>query len=88
VVGRLVREAEQNDCELHELPLSAFQQAHPSFGEEVYEALSARTSVERRLVEGGTAPDAVRAQLDSARASLRMPGDIARGGNDLELWMR
>ena len=88
VVGRLVREAEQNECELHELPLSAFQQAHPSFGNEVFEALSARASVERRLVEGGTAPDAVRAQLDGARASLRMPSDIARGGNDVELWMR
>jgi argininosuccinate lyase len=88
VVGRLVREAEESGCELHELPLSSFLAAHSAFGEDVYDALSAASSVERRAVEGGTAPEAVRAQLDAARASLRMPSEIARGGNDLELWLR
>jgi argininosuccinate lyase len=54
----------------------------------VQDLLSAQSSVERRNVEGGTAPEAVQAQLDGARASLRVPSDIARGGNDVELWMR
>jgi argininosuccinate lyase len=88
VVGGLVRESEQRGCELHELPLASFQQAHAVFDQGVYDALAARSSVERRNVEGGTAPEAVRAQLDAARGSLRVPSDIARGGNDVELWMR
>jgi argininosuccinate lyase len=88
VVGRLVRQAEETGCELHELPLPAFQEAHAAFGEGVFDALSAWSSVERRNVEGGTAPEAVRVQLDSARTSLRMPADIARGANDVEHWMR
>jgi argininosuccinate lyase len=88
VVGGLVREAEQRGCELHELPVASFTQAHPAFDDGVHEALSPLSSIERRNVEGGTAPEAVRAQLDTARGSLRVPSDIARGGNDVELWMR
>jgi argininosuccinate lyase len=88
VVGRLVREAEEKGCELDELPATSFEQAHPAFGEAAQNALSAWNSVGRRAVDGGTAPEAVRAQLDAARASLRVPSDIARGGNDVELWMR
>jgi argininosuccinate lyase len=88
VVGGLVREAEEARCELNELPLASFQQAHPVLRDGVLDALSPARSVERRSVEGGTAPEAVRTQLDSARTSLRMPADIARGGNDVELWMR
>ncbi|HSJ63117.1 MAG TPA: argininosuccinate lyase [Gemmatimonadaceae bacterium] len=88
IVGRLVREAEHRDCELHELPLATYQQAHAVFDAGVFEALSAWSSVERRNVEGGTAPEALRTQLDAARTSLRAPSDIARGGNDVELWMR
>jgi argininosuccinate lyase len=88
IVGRLVRESEERACELHELPLASFEQAHASFGQGVFDALSAESSVRRRNVEGGTGPDAVRTQLDGARASLRVPSDIARGGNDVELWMR
>jgi argininosuccinate lyase len=88
IVGRLVREAEHRECELHELPLTSYQQAHAAFDAGVFEVLSAWSSVERRHVEGGTAPEALRTQLDAARTSLRAPSDIARGGNDVELWMR
>jgi argininosuccinate lyase len=88
IVGRLVRESEERSCELHELPAASFKGAHASFGEGVQDLLSAQSSVERRNVEGGTAPEAVQAQLDGARASRRVPSDIARGGNDVELWMR
>jgi argininosuccinate lyase len=88
IVGRLVRESEERACELHELPLASFEQAHASFGQGVFDALSAESSVRRRNVEGGTGPDAVRTQLDGARASLRVPSDIARGANDVARWMR
>jgi argininosuccinate lyase len=57
---------------LHELPLSAFKEAHPLFGQDVFEALGAAHSLELREVEGGTGPRAVRAQLDAARAAIRV----------------
>jgi argininosuccinate lyase len=82
-VGRLVREGEESGVELHLLPLSSFTAAHPLFAADVFDALSARRSVERRDVEGGTGPHAVRAQLDAARAALH-PGGVTRG-NELKL---
>jgi argininosuccinate lyase len=69
-VGHLVRECESRRCELHALPLSAFTEAHPLFAEDVLEALSPYRSIERRDVEGGTSPRAVREQLEAARAAL------------------
>jgi len=69
-VGRLVRKCEEERLELHTLPLSAFVDAHPSFGQDVFDALSANRSVEMREVEGGTGPAAVRSQLESAQTAL------------------
>jgi argininosuccinate lyase len=89
VVGVLVREAESKECELYALPLRAFTAAHESFGQDVFDALSANASVERRDVEGGTGPRALAAQLEAARASLRPSGStVARSANELESWMR
>ena len=86
-VGRLVRECEATGCELHLLPLASFAAAHPLFEQDVFEALSARASVERRNADGGTGPDALRAQLEAAHASLKPRGEGARG-NELEGWVK
>ena len=82
-VGRLVREAEEEGVELHMLPYASFAAAHARFGPDVFDALAVRASVERREVEGGTGPAAVRAQLEAARAALQ-PVE-ARRGNELRL---
>nr|MCU0627648.1 lyase family protein [Gemmatimonadaceae bacterium] len=76
--GALVRQAELAGVELDHLPDSAFPQAHPAFGADTRAALSAATSVSRRSVPGGTAPEAVREQLAAARAALS-PVDAAPG---------
>jgi len=83
-VGQLVRQAEQSGVELDALPLSAFVAAHQAFGSDVHDALSARASVARREVDGGTGPRAVRAQLDAAIASLAQGGEAPRG-NELSI---
>ena len=70
-VGGLIRRAEKEQCDLHELPASAFPEAHTLFGDDVADALSATYSLEQREVEGGTGPNAVREQLDAARAAVR-----------------
>ena len=49
----------------------------------MFDALSPRASVERREVDGGTGPAAVRAQLDAAQAALH-PVETPRG-NELRL---
>lgn len=71
-VGALIRRAETEQCDLHELPMAAFVEAHQLFGEDVHTALSATQSIEQRDVEGGTGPNAVRAQLGAARAAVRL----------------
>jgi argininosuccinate lyase len=71
-VGGLIRRMEIDRCELQQLPASAFAEAHPLFGKDVSEALSPRHSLDQREVEGGTGPNAVKAQLDAARVALRV----------------
>ncbi len=85
-VGRLVRESEERGTELHDLPFHAFADAHGLFDQDVLDALSPAASVERRDVEGGTGPNALRAQVDAARSSLRTMHEGARG-NDVEIWV-
>ncbi|MDQ2765970.1 MAG: argininosuccinate lyase [Gemmatimonadota bacterium] len=69
-VGSLVRQSEESGVELHALSFKAFKAAHASFGSDVFDALSAVASVERRETEGGTGPGAVRAQIESAHKTL------------------
>jgi len=69
-VGRLIRQCEDGQLDLHTLPLAAFTGAHPLFEQDVFDALSALHSVEQREVEGGTGPSAVRAQLEAAQSAL------------------
>ena len=69
-VGALVRKAEEKHCELDALSFSAYRAAHRLFSEDALDWLSPARSIARRQAAGGTAPDAVRAQLDLARALL------------------
>ena len=83
-IGSLIRESEQEGCELDALPVSSFRKAHPLFGDDVLEWLDPSRSVARRDVPGGTGPTAVSAQLRSAREALWPVTEIARG-NELVL---
>ena len=74
-VGRLVRESEEAGIEMNALPLKSFTAADPHFAPDLFDALSAARSVERREVDGGTGPRAVSAQLDAAVASLGAPAE-------------
>ena len=78
-VGTLIRVADAQGLELHELPFAEYAAAHPDFAIDVFESLSPRRSVERRNLEGGTGPGALRAQLDAARAAMAPPRETPRG---------
>jgi argininosuccinate lyase len=83
-VGRLVRESEERNCGLDELPADVIAGAHPSFADDAPTWLGADFSVARREVEGGTGPEAVRAQLAAARRALEPVAEVTRG-NELRL---
>jgi argininosuccinate lyase len=85
-VGALVREADLRGVELDDLSLGDFTAVHPVFASDVFEALSPQRSVEKRNVEGGTGPAAVRTQLEAARAALAPPRETPRG-NELVMEM-
>ncbi len=70
-VGRLVREAEEKGVDLAELPIASFRAAHSAFADDVLAELRPETSLSHREIEGGTGPQAVRTQLEAARALLR-----------------
>jgi argininosuccinate lyase len=70
-VGTVVREAEVTGKELHTLPPASYAAAHPTFGDDVFDALSPEKSLARRNVDGGTGPDAVARQLAHARERVK-----------------
>ena len=69
-VGKAVRLAEEKGESLFTLTLADYQSIHPSFGEDLFGALSLEASVNRRNVYGGTARDAVVEQLENAKKAL------------------
>ena len=66
VVGRIVRLAEESGVGLAELPLEAMRGVEPAIDERVLEVLTAEQSVASRTSLGGTAPDQVRAAIETA----------------------
>jgi argininosuccinate lyase len=68
--GALVRLAEQKNCALAELPLSALQAVDPRITAEALGVLSVDASVASRTSFGGTAPDNVRKAAAAARLRL------------------
>lgn len=76
LVGQAVRRAEELGVSLQDLDPAEYQAIHPAFvasqqpGSDVYACFDFRVSVEARNAKGGTAPAAVRAQIEKARTLL------------------
>ena len=68
VVGRIVKWCEDHDRVLESLSAADLEQFHPEFAEAPADITSVDASVRARRTYGGTAPDAVRAQLERAEA--------------------
>lgn len=69
-VAHAVKVAIQQGVDLSELPLATLQGFHPAIGDDVFEVLTLRGSLDARKVLGGTAPQQVRAQVARHRARL------------------
>jgi argininosuccinate lyase len=64
VTGSLVRLCLATGTALQELDLASYRRASPLFDVTIYDHISPQASVTARAATGGTAPSAVRAQLD------------------------
>ena len=69
-VAHAVKTAIARQVDLSELPLDVLQKFNPSIGEDVFEVLSLRGSLNARDVLGGTAPAQVRSQVARHRTRL------------------
>jgi argininosuccinate lyase len=70
VAGRAVRFAIQQGKALDALSLEEYQSLSPAIGRDVFKVFDPRQSIALRNVVGGTAPEAVTAQLQQAKALL------------------
>ena len=69
-VAHAVKLAMQQGVDLSHLPLATLQGFHPAIGDDVFEVLTLRGSLNARNVLGGTAPVQVLAQVARHRARL------------------
>jgi argininosuccinate lyase len=70
LTGQAVRLACERGKPLDQLTLAEFQSITPVFAEDVYDVFDPMQSVSRRSAIGGTAPEAVKLQLQQAKACL------------------
>jgi len=72
LVGQAVRLAEERGVGLSQLALEEYRAISPAFGDDLQEALSVEGSIASRDALGGTAPAAVRQQIEQARCRLSL----------------
>jgi argininosuccinate lyase len=70
LTGQVVRHASDQGKALNELTLSEFQITHPNFDEGVYQVFDPQVSIARRKAIGGTAPEAVKKQIEQALEAI------------------
>jgi len=65
--GKAVAAAAQSGTSIEALPLETYRSLHPGFGSDVRSVFDAEKSVSRRKSLGGTAPEAVKIQMEKAK---------------------
>lgn len=70
IVGRLVLTCIDKGISLDELPLEEYKEISPVFEEDIYEAISMRTCVEKRMTIGAPGPDVMEQVIAENRRYL------------------
>ena len=70
IVGQLVLLCLDKNCALDDLSLEEFRSTSPVFDEDIYEAISLKTCVEKRLTLGAPGPERMREVIKLYRAAL------------------
>lgn len=72
IVGQLVKYCVDHDKDLESLTLDEYKQASPIFKEDVYEAISLETCVNKRKVVGGPAPETVQKHISLVKEEMKV----------------
>jgi argininosuccinate lyase len=67
IVGRAVLRATELGCGLGDMPLTEYRELSPQISDDVYDAISVKTSVTRRTSYGGTAPVNLKKRLQTLK---------------------
>ncbi len=78
IIGRLVLYCIDKDCSIEELSMEELQNISDKFGPDIYDAISLKTCVEKRLTVGAPGPEAMREVIRSykeylAGESMKLP---------------
>ena len=71
ISGEIVRAAIKKGKPLDALSLVEFQKVNAVFDQDVYQVFDAQSSIAKRAAFGGTAPDAVKAQIERVKEELK-----------------
>ena len=71
IIGRLVLTCIERGISLDELSLEDFQAESPVFQQDIYEAISLKTCVEKRITAGAPGPEAMKQALEAYRNYLK-----------------
>ena len=71
IIGRLVLYCIEKDTSIDALPLSELQGISDKFEEDIYDAVSLKTCVEKRLTVGAPGPEAMRQVIEQYKAYLK-----------------
>ena len=70
IIGRLVLLCIEKNCSLDQLPLEEYRKLCPAFEEDIYEAISMKTCVEKRMTLGAPGAEAMKPVLEEYRTYL------------------
>jgi argininosuccinate lyase len=73
LTGQVVRLALEKEKSIQDLTLAEYQSIHPIFKKDVYTVFDPQKCVARRKSLGGTAPEAVKIQLDKCKEQIEIP---------------
>ncbi|MBQ3968640.1 MAG: argininosuccinate lyase [Lachnospiraceae bacterium] len=71
IVGQLVLTCEEKGISLDELPLADYKAISPVFEDDIYEAISLKTCVEKRMTIGAPGPEAMKAVIEKEKEFLK-----------------
>ena len=76
IIGRLVLYCIDRQCGIEDLSIEELKQISPVFEEDVYDAISLKTCVEKRLTTGAPGPETMRKVIAAGKEYL---GDVSMG---------
>ena len=71
IIGEVIRYTEENNLPLSEIPLEVLNNIAPQFDEDIIHIFDFTQSITKKDGVGGTAPEALKKQLELAKAKLR-----------------